>query len=263
MGANRSFWQILSAVVQKRHYVALRNMYRNYPAFGANLGRYILGIGTYPYNIQIVTPLGIVRPTLYSYHDLLSVNEIFCRLDYFADASVEVVVDFGANIGISALYFMTRNRDSRCYLFEPDPKNVEKLRKNLVGFESRYSLREEAVSDESGLVQFGIESTGRYGGIEVEADTYIEVNCVNVNDILADIFMKEERIDILKIDTEGVEIKTVHAINETFLPRIGRIYLEAKPEDRLGSRVFEQHQYGSVCQLTNRMLLDKHNSQMV
>jgi len=44
--------------------------------------------------------------------------EIFCRLDYLAKTDIKVVVDIGSNIGISALYFLSRNKQAKCYLFE-------------------------------------------------------------------------------------------------------------------------------------------------
>lgn len=253
MLGNRPLSTVLGSVFQKQHYIALWNMYRNYPAFGENLKRYLSGKGKYPYKVRIRTPTGNISPTLYSHHDLLTINEIFCREDYFADNTVDVVVDIGSNIGISTLYFMTRNNKSRCYLFEPDTRNIEKLKLNLVGFESRYSLREEAVSDVSGSFRFGIESTGRYGGIGIETGEYIEINCLDVNEVLREILEKDEIIDILKTDTEGVEVRTIKAIKEDFLKRIRRIYLEANPEEKLHPTIFEQHQYGSVCQLTNRL----------
>lgn len=251
MFGGRSLPTIVRAVFQRQHYVALWNMYRLYPAFRENLGRYLSGRGKYPYGIEVKTPLGIVKPTLYSRHDLLTVNEIFCRKDYFADGSDEVVIDVGSNIGISALYFMTRHSRARCYLFEPDGRNVEKLKLNLSGFESRYLLRQEAVSDVSGLLHFGIESTGRYGGLGIETDERIEVNCLSINEVLREILAEEEVIDILKIDTEGVEIRTVKAIEKNLAKRIKKIYLEAEPEELLHPDIFDQSQYGSVCRLTN------------
>ena len=71
-----------------------------------------------------------------------TVNEVFCRQDYGADASIRAVVDVGSNIGISALYFLTRSPDCRAWLYEPVPRNVERLRGNLAGYEDRYALRE-------------------------------------------------------------------------------------------------------------------------
>src|SRR5215203_2127578 len=135
MVAGRSLSTLFHAVVQKQHYIALVNMYRNYPHFWENLKRYLAGKGSYPYKIKIKTPIGVVQPTLYSHDDLLTANEIFCRQDYTADAAVGTVVDLGSNIGLSALYFLTRNSKSKCYLFEPDLRNVEKLKQNLVDFD--------------------------------------------------------------------------------------------------------------------------------
>ena len=74
-------------------------------------------------SVSVNTPVGMYDMTLYSCHDILTVNEIFCRNDYPASQDLRVVVDIGSNIGISAAYFLTRNNQVRCYLFEPDPKN--------------------------------------------------------------------------------------------------------------------------------------------
>jgi hypothetical protein len=161
----RSPRRILAAAFQKQHYIALINMGRLYPRFLENLWRYLTGRGRYPYDIRVRTPVGTVGIRLYSHHDLLTVNEVFCRLDYHADASLRYVVDLGSNIGISALYFLTRNTEAKCVLYEPDPRNVERLRQNLRGLENRYTLVQAAVSDESGQVEFAVEPTGRYGAI--------------------------------------------------------------------------------------------------
>jgi len=227
-------------------------MRKLYPKFWDNLRRYLTGRGQYPYKIDINTPIGIISPTLYSSHDLLTVNEIFCRKDYIADEKIAIILDLGSNIGISALYFLTRNRDSKCYLYEPDRRNVEKLKENMIGFESRYTIIEKAVSYESGKVEFGIESTGRYGGIGVKTGHMITVECLNVNDVISEILDKEGVIDVLKIDTEGVEIETVEAIDSKYANKIRKIYLEAHPDHALQSDLFLQEQYGSVCRLTNR-----------
>ena len=227
-------------------------MNRNYPQLADNLIRYLTASGSYPYEIQVRTPCGLIRPTLYSYHDLLTVNEVFCRQDYFAATDVKVIVDFGSNIGISALYFLTRNNVSKCYLFEPDSRNTKKLTKNLHNFPERYILAAKAVYYASGTVKFGIESTGRYGGIGLETGNQVEVDCLNVNSVLKDVIDREGEIDLLKIDTEGVEIATFEAIETDYLNKIHKIYLEARPKSLLHPDIYWQRQYGSVCQLTNK-----------
>lgn len=252
MLGNRQAKTVLNALMSRQHYIALANMYRYYPRFLENLRRYLTGWGDYPCQVEVRTPMGMIRPTLYTHHDLLTVNEIFCRQDYCADTSLKTVVDLGSNIGISALYFLTRNDDSRCYLFEPDQRNTARLRKNLAGYEHRYELNEVAVADEAGRVRFGIEPTGRYGGIGAQTDEFIDVECLNVNEVLERILCKEKVVDVLKVDTEGVEIQTVQCIKPEHLRRIRKIYMEAGPKERIHPDLFDQRQYGSVCQLTNR-----------
>ena len=254
MLGNRRLKQVLKAIIEKQNYTVLINMRKYYPDFLKNAFRYITASGTYPYDISIKTPTGIIKPRLYSHHDLLTVNEIFCRLDYPADGNIKVVVDIGSNIGISALYFLTRNNKSKCYLYEPDKRNIEKLKLNLSDFSGRYILYDKAVSFESGQLEFGIEPTGRYGGLGINTKEKIIVDCLEINDIIGSVLDKEDYIDILKIDTEGVEIKTVEAIERSLLKRIKKIYLEAKPERQLHPDTFKQRQYGSVCQLEKKQI---------
>lgn len=249
---NRPFKDYVAALVQKEHYIAVFNMARRYPEPARNFYRYLTGRGRYPYYVRVRTPLGTIEPRLDSFHDLLTVNEIFCRLDYAADPGIRTVVDLGSNVGISALYFLTRNAQVKCHLFEPNPRNVSRLRANLAAFGDRYRLVEKAVAFERGQVEFGIEPTGRYGGIGVATGSTINVECLHINDVLESVLLEAGSIDILKIDTEGAEIATVEAIDQSLARRIRRIFLEARPERPLHAAIFRCRQYGSVCQLTNR-----------
>jgi FkbM family methyltransferase len=249
MIGNRSLKKLLSAAFKKQHYVALANMARRYPRFAENLWRYLTGAGEYPYDIAVRTPVGLKSIRLYSHHDLLTVNEIFCREDYFADRSLRYVIDLGSNIGISAVYFLTRNNAASCALYEPNPQNIEKLRLNLREYEGRYSLNQVAVSDEAGEIEFGIEPTGRYGGIAQKLLETIVVSCVHINDVLRGALRDRTNIDILKVDTEGVEVQTIAAIDRDLLEHIATIYLEADPLQDLHPEYFSNEQYGSVRRL--------------
>ena len=129
-------------------------MLRTYPELVDSSRRFLTGAGDYPHDCRVRTPLGIVAPTLSSQHDMSTVNEVFCRRDYDAPRDLKVAVDVGSNIGISALYFLTRNPGARVYAFEPDPKNIERLRHNLRDFEDRYELDESAVALSNGTARF-------------------------------------------------------------------------------------------------------------
>lgn len=255
MFAHRSITQTLRALFEGRHYKALANMAVLSGSFGAVLIRYLTGKGRYPFVCEVKTPLGRIAPTLYSYHDLLTLNEIFFREDYAADGNERVIVDIGSNIGLSALYFLTRNKNATCYLFEPDPRNVERLRGNLSAFTERYILKAAAVADRSGRLEFGLDViSGRYGGLGVETGHSMPVDCVHINEALIDALAQHGRVDLLKIDTEGSELKTIQAIDARLLPKIGKIYCEALPGAPLHSDVFKQTGKGTVTRLVNRRL---------
>jgi FkbM family methyltransferase len=252
MIGNRSFSKILTAAFQPQNYIAAINMARAYPDFPRNLYHYLSARGSYPSTVSIRTPSGLIAPTLYSHHDLLTVNEVFCRRDYAAPRGIRTVVDVGSNIGISALYFLTLNRFSRSYLYEPNPKNIQRLRHNLQGFESRYDLSPCAVSDIAGTFEFGVEPTGRYGALGLRTGTTIEVKCLSINEVLETALKERNFIDVLKVDIEGAEVPTVAAIDPSLLARIGLICLEYRPDRLLHSEFFHQRQYGSVCRLIAR-----------
>jgi FkbM family methyltransferase len=230
---HRGARRVLGAPLHGGHYRAAFGMAKRYPLsdLPANARRFLLARGEYPYVCRVRTPSGMVEPTLYSSHDMLTVNEIFCREDYRCGRDLRVAVDIGANIGISALYFLTRNADLRVYAFEPDPRNVERLRSNLAAYFDRYHLEEVAIDTSDGSARFASDPYGRYGTLAYEGDTwyeptFIDVRVRSINGVLAGILERESEIDILKIDTEGLEERLVSALDEDLLRRIRTIVYE-------------------------------------
>jgi hypothetical protein len=120
-----------------------------------------------------------------------------------------------------------------------------------MSFQGRYEFRECAVSDSDCIVTFGVEDTGLYGGIGADSGKSITVACRDINNVLEDIIEMEGLIDILEIDTEGVEIATVKAIIHDYLSRIRHIFIDARPSDDLLPSIFKQKQYESVYQPFN------------
>ncbi len=251
MLGHRSPGRVARAILSPRHYVAFANSFRVYRRPVENLRRYVLGGGEYPYTCGLRTPIGTVPVTAHHPDDMRTVNEVFCRHDYAASADVRVVLDLGSNIGVSGLYFLTRNAVARCYLFEPDPRNLAKLRTNLAGYEERYVLSECAVSDADGYVDFGIEPTGRYGTIGTYHSETIRVLGRDINGVLEDVLEREARIDILKLDVEGTETRILRAIRAELLDRIALIYAEV-PRGALELPGFSQSRRGSVVRFARR-----------
>jgi FkbM family methyltransferase len=246
--ATRDLNRIYSAPLQKRHYIAAKNMFTLYARpFDAYM-RYLCGTGDYPTEVTVKTPSGSIPLTVYSSHDLLTVNEIFCREDYKLDGRDQVIVDFGSNIGISAAYFLSRNTTNFAYLFEPVSRNVQRLTANLKGFEGRYELSSVAIALEAGAVAFGCEKTGRYGGIGKLTGDSIQVEAVAANDVLEAIIAKHGHIDILKIDIETLESQVVESLTVKLAERILTCYVEYPFVHNPLNRTHQMGRYGRVAQ---------------
>jgi FkbM family methyltransferase len=240
---------IAREAVRPSNWAALARMPRRYRHPFDAARRYFTPGGAYPHRCEIRTPLGIVAPTLHSQHDMITVNEIFCREDYRVGEEAQVVVDVGSNIGISALYFLTRSARTRAWLYEPVPRNTERLRENLSGFEGRWRLDEVAVADRSGEESFSIEPTGRYGGLGSGHGEEITARVRHVDDVLGEVLEAEGRIDVLKIDTEGVEARTLAAASSELLSRVGVIFAEDVAGEIEAPPGFEGSRRASVLRL--------------
>jgi FkbM family methyltransferase len=70
-----------------------------------------------------------------------------------------------------------------------------------------------AVSDMPGEVEFGVEESGKLGGIGVDTGRTITVPCRHVMEILEEVLGRHGVIDCLKIDTEGTETRILKAID--------------------------------------------------
>ena len=158
---------------------------------------------------------------------MLTINEIFFRKDYIIPERSKTIVDFGSNIGISVLYYLQNTMPSSfVYAYEPVPDNCEKFEKNLSHYQGRYSLFPVAVGAEPGICSFGVEPTGRYGGIGLNFKEKIDVRVVGIEDVLSQIIAKHGVIDAVKIDTESQELKMLAALSEQTLAKIRCISLE-------------------------------------
>lgn len=245
----RDLSKIADAIVQRRNYIAAINMLRLYEHPVNMLRRYLTRSGQYPCTFRVRTPQSDVELTLYSPDDLLTLNEIFCRSDYRADISDKVIVDFGSNIGVSAAYFLTRNSSAYAYLFEPLPSNVARLRDNLRPFNGRYELQEVAVGIAEGDVEFGWEESGRYGGVNnTDLGHTLTVPCVNSRTVLANVIAEHGRIDVLKVDIEGLEHAVIDNIPVELARKIKKLYVEAIFETNPLAQTHSLAHYGGIAQ---------------
>jgi FkbM family methyltransferase len=246
--SKRTIGKIRRALFERRHYVAVKNILFHHTQPIDFLGRYLFAFGGYPCMQAIRFGRKELTLHAYSLDDVLTINEIFFRKDYVVSGKETIIVDFGSNIGFSAMFFLSAAERSFCYLFEPLPINTVRLKQTLAGFEHRYKLVEAAVALNDGQQEFGFEETGRYGGIGIRTGSYMTVQCVDAIRILEDILSKHGAIDILKIDIEALEKEILGAIPPQVLANIRTIFVEQTFDTNPLIATHNYIQYGSVAQ---------------
>jgi FkbM family methyltransferase len=164
--------------------------------------------------------------------DLEVFHEIFADKDYeFAcwDISPKLIVDAGANIGLTSLYFANKHPGARIIAIEPEASNVELLRRNTLS-EPNIKVVAGALWPRKATLSMMDDSAEKWAFSVKEArpgDAGVEA--LTIPDILAD--TGAERIDFLKIDIEGAEKDLFTSGWEEWLPRVERIVIEL--HDRL------------------------------
>ena len=250
--SGRNLKTVFHSMLQWRHYRAFINivMYHRNPI--EFLGRYLFKLGQYPC-VQKLKCNGVeLDLTVYSWHDILTLNEIFFRTDYPIDGGDKIIIDFGSNIGISAAYFLSASEGSFCYLFEPLPMNVSRLKNNLKEFEGRYKLESVAVDLADGESKFGYKSTGRYGGIGLDTGSYITVPCIDAVKVVKETINRHGAIDVLKMDIESREMQIIDAIPKPSWSKIKKVFVEYTFASNPLSESHNYVQHGSVAQFLPR-----------
>ena len=145
------------------------------------------------------------------------------------------ILDVGANIGELSIYFARRLPEARVIAFEPAPENLRDFQENLALQHpplTNLELVAEAVGDRRGTIAFTV-GAGDLNTTMVEANlerlqagrkvSVVEVPCDTLLNLCARLGV--DRIDLLKIDTEGGEPRLADSIR-ALKGRIGAAYVE-------------------------------------
>ena len=157
-------------------------------------------------------------------------TDIYVALEVFADRQYEmpsgfpapaVIVDAGANIGMTSLFYSSMYPKATIVAIEPEPGNFELLVQNVGPFPKIAPLR-AALWYEHAELSFYDPGIGHWGIQTVVAeDGDGQVPTVTVNDLVAEY----GRIDLLKLDIEGAE-RDLLAHSSAWRGDIGAIAVE-------------------------------------
>lgn len=151
--------------------------------------------------------------------DIFTLGEILHEQQYRMVSSVPsapIVIDAGANVGATALWFLWQYPGARIHAFEPEPANFRLLEANfgshpdvvlnqlgLGAAPARLSLN---LGDHGAVHSF---HEGMLDGSEVGRT---EVDVVTLGDYLRE--REIDRVDLLKLDVEGFELEVLKGLGD-------------------------------------------------
>lgn len=165
--------------------------------------------------VECVSPQGFDHPIYFRINttDLSIYRQIFINEEYSFpyEKKPSVIVDAGANIGYSAIYFSRKFPDAKIIALEPELSNFSLLKKN-VSYYCNIIPVNKALWFNNDDIEFFSPPPGRNGaqkdgfhvavGNESKQDVF-KVESVSICEILKSFQIGS--IDILKIDVEGAE----------------------------------------------------------
>lgn len=152
--------------------------------------------------------------------DFTVINSIFARKEYDIDFDFKpaVIIDAGANIGASTVFFRWKYPDARILAIEPERNNFDLLSRNA-GSYSGISLENSALWHENTDLVISNPNADNYAfQVDVAKDNTIPVRGVTIDNLM-------ERwslpwIDILKADIEGAER---HIFRASYIPWLKKV----------------------------------------
>ncbi|MEM1741515.1 MAG: FkbM family methyltransferase [Desulfurococcaceae archaeon] len=163
--------------------------------------------------ITIQTPFGEFSVDVADIGLLGVLSESLEDMYGFVDVKDAIVIDIGASIGDTALLFIFKGA-YRVYALEPVDKHYHYLLKNI----SRNKVMDRVIPFNHGVwFRETVLSAGYEGlatGLRTSAETLVTLRVKHIGDILREVFEREGRIDLVKMDCQGCEYSLLNISSE-------------------------------------------------
>jgi FkbM family methyltransferase len=211
-------------------------------AFGEdNRAIYEIKVPGYPHPVKIRGGNGSDG---FAFYQILAMKDF----DIFRDfGSPRLMIDAGANIGMSSIYFLNRYPSLKVVAIEPDPETFEICRMNLEPYSDRVVLIKGAIWSSCGKVvlekgELGWNSHVRQSeqGADGSVDSYDAPALIAAGG--------GGMVDLLKVDIEGGELELFGKNTESWLPAIKNIAIEFHGDEceRTFFRALQGYEYDGL-----------------
>ncbi len=182
-------------------------------------------------------------------------DEIFLKEQYdshLLPKKPEVILDAGANIGLSSVYFATRFPSSKVFALEPENSNFQILSRNTNDFENIIPLKKALWSHSTDL-SLSNPSAEKWAFSFTESRQSSDelYKAISIEEFMIDYSINE--IDILKLDVEGAE-KYIFSSKIDWISKVQLIIIELHDRiipgcsreffSAISEYDFEEHQKG-------------------
>jgi FkbM family methyltransferase len=159
--------------------------------------------------------------------DIQSLREVWMDEAYRLPPNVqpETLVDLGANIGLTSVWFAKKYGCKHVLAVEPSAENARLARQNLLQNQIAAEVIEAAVGPRDGVTRFAAHEHSNLGSTLTESG--VEVGMVSMESVLQRLG-EDERLDVLKMDIEGAE-QALLSGEARWLEHVGCIVAEFHP----------------------------------
>ena len=174
-----------------------------------------------------------------------------------AASHAQVVLDIGANTGLYSLGAGAKNPAAQIFAFEPMPRVANLTRKNAqLNPSFNIQVKQNAVCDQGGAVTLHDPGGDQPASASLKSDFLdcdqetIEVEAVRIDNFV--VAQKLERVDLIKLDVEGVEEIALRGMQQTiekFKPTLFIEVLDNRPDlvAELNKLVELGYRIGDLC----------------
>lgn len=160
--------------------------------------------------------------------DFLVFEQVFLLQEYNIALSNEInfIIDLGANVGYSAVYFAERFKNTKILCIEPEPENFKILKLNTAPYPS-VSCLNTAIWNESTKLTISGHQHGNWGfitNVDSNGSKEDQINATTIPNLVEK--YKISIIDVLKIDIEGSEAELFSSGYENWLPLVKVLIIE-------------------------------------